>query len=142
MTRDDVYKLLKAISYTYPAFKKQISTEDGMLSVGVVNEWYERLGFIDAEAAHKMYDRYLTSENSSRAPNIPYFLGLGKQQISRIFESPVKVEEWKVEFGELWGRVGANWYEYGNADGAPYYVNSSGQICRKSISGAELVIIE
>lgn len=142
MTKEETIKLLLSISYTYPAFKKHITSEDGQIHMGIVNEWYDRIGFMDFQKVNSMYERYLTSENSSKAPMIPYFLGLGKQIQRNTFKSKVTISEWKVEHGELWGRVGSNWYEYGNADCAPYYYNARGQICRRSSSGAEIVVVE
>lgn len=74
MDTNSIIKLLSNISIAYPSFKKQISTDDGKIRKAVVEEWYNRVGFMSYDDANKIFEKYVLSDGSRYAPNWPDFL--------------------------------------------------------------------
>jgi hypothetical protein len=145
MIQKEISELLLSIAVNWPSFKKQLFDGDRLVGY-VVNEWYERVGFLSKQEADDLLERYmLTPEAQKYPPGIPWFLGVKK--IRREKENVVVDYDIHGYHIGRWGELLDEYdREYGGSygDGRPfvYYYNMRGDICRKSDTGTELVVVK
>lgn len=75
MNRDEIKALMVKIKSFYPRFDLVEKDRDGDLTIrpAIIDNWYEKLGYLDTEDADKILDDYMDSEKGSTTPTIAIF---------------------------------------------------------------------
>jgi len=140
VTLDSIGKLLSSICIHWPAQKKHyLNPVTGNVSKIVAEEWYKRMGFLDDEKVEELFTQYLTSDDVKYPPTVGYFLGHKTERKSSHYWAPRNENRYRVsKRGELIDQEGRVYADPEDPEGI-FYINASGHLCKKDVSGQEIV---
>lgn len=81
MTKEEIRNVLAQIKIMYPRFES-VEKEGGQFKIlpAVIDAWFKRLGWMDADRALAILDRHMESEEGNKTPTLSLWLRNGKAQ--------------------------------------------------------------